>query len=460
MDPQLLFALSFPLAAPFWALMIVAPRWSVTRRVIASPLIVVPALLVYAVAVLPALSDVLPAVASPTLVGHRRPPGQPARRCGGVGALHRVRPVRGPLDLPRRPRARHPPPGHRAGARADDPARPARAAGPPRGARGPSAVRRRRAVLTGRRQPRHHPQPTAVRGLQAERSAGQLDGARRDRQPQPRPVDVALRRAAPEAVRGPLQLVGPRPGPVSRTAISTRPSLRTVCTVIVPPGEENFTALSSTASSTVSTAPTGAATVRPRLPVALQPQAGVLGQRPPGLHPVAHRGVDVHVGERRTALGPGQREQLVEQRGEPLGLLQRRAVVVGRRPRRRAPAGSTGAVAARSAGCAAGGSRRPRTPAARPARPSRSRPCGRTTRRAGAAQAGRCRRPRARPRRPRARPTRPGRCPRRAGAPGAGSSARRAGRRARPARAPAAPRPRSAPTSPAGARAAPRSATP
>jgi hypothetical protein len=25
MDPQLLFALSFPLAAPFWALMIVAP---------------------------------------------------------------------------------------------------------------------------------------------------------------------------------------------------------------------------------------------------------------------------------------------------------------------------------------------------------------------------------------------------------------------------------------------------
>lgn len=68
MDPQLLFALSFPLAAPFWALMIVAPGWSVTRRVIASPLIVVPALLVYAVAVLPALSDVLPAVASPTLM--------------------------------------------------------------------------------------------------------------------------------------------------------------------------------------------------------------------------------------------------------------------------------------------------------------------------------------------------------------------------------------------------------
>ena len=36
---------------------------------IASPLIVVPPLLVYALAVLPALSDVLPAVASPTLTG-------------------------------------------------------------------------------------------------------------------------------------------------------------------------------------------------------------------------------------------------------------------------------------------------------------------------------------------------------------------------------------------------------
>lgn len=69
MNPPLLFALSFPLAAPFWALMMLAPGWSVTRRVVASPLIVVPPLLVYAVAVLPALSEVLPAVASPTLTG-------------------------------------------------------------------------------------------------------------------------------------------------------------------------------------------------------------------------------------------------------------------------------------------------------------------------------------------------------------------------------------------------------
>lgn len=69
MDPALLFSLSFPLAAPFWALMILAPGWSFTRRVIASPLIVVPPALVYALAVLPDLATVFPAVASPTAAG-------------------------------------------------------------------------------------------------------------------------------------------------------------------------------------------------------------------------------------------------------------------------------------------------------------------------------------------------------------------------------------------------------
>jgi hypothetical protein len=68
-DPQLLFALAFPLAAPFWALMILAPGWSVTRRVVASPLIAVPPALVYAVLVLPQFSTVFAAVASPELAG-------------------------------------------------------------------------------------------------------------------------------------------------------------------------------------------------------------------------------------------------------------------------------------------------------------------------------------------------------------------------------------------------------
>jgi hypothetical protein len=69
MDPQLLFSLTFPLAAPFWALMIFAPGWSVTRRLIGSPLIVVPPMLIYAALVLPQFGGFFAAVASPELPG-------------------------------------------------------------------------------------------------------------------------------------------------------------------------------------------------------------------------------------------------------------------------------------------------------------------------------------------------------------------------------------------------------
>ena len=62
-----LFGLTFLVAAPFWAMMILLPRWSGTARIIASPWIVAPPVLIYAALVLPALGDVLPAVASPTL---------------------------------------------------------------------------------------------------------------------------------------------------------------------------------------------------------------------------------------------------------------------------------------------------------------------------------------------------------------------------------------------------------
>jgi hypothetical protein len=68
---EVLFTLTFAVAAPFWALMILAPKWSVTARIIRSPLIVTPGLVIYALLVLPALGDVLPAVASPTLDGVR-----------------------------------------------------------------------------------------------------------------------------------------------------------------------------------------------------------------------------------------------------------------------------------------------------------------------------------------------------------------------------------------------------
>lgn len=66
-----LFELTFLVAAPFWALMILLPGWSWTRRIIASPLIVLPVVLIYALLVIPAFGEVLPAVASPTLGGVR-----------------------------------------------------------------------------------------------------------------------------------------------------------------------------------------------------------------------------------------------------------------------------------------------------------------------------------------------------------------------------------------------------
>ncbi|MEU8233673.1 ABA4-like family protein [Actinoplanes sp. NPDC048967] len=66
-----LFGLTFAVAAPFWALMILVPGWSWTRRIIASPLIVLPVVVIYALLVVPAFGEVLPAVASPTLGGVR-----------------------------------------------------------------------------------------------------------------------------------------------------------------------------------------------------------------------------------------------------------------------------------------------------------------------------------------------------------------------------------------------------
>ncbi|WP_194833303.1 ABA4-like family protein [Nocardia sp. XZ_19_369] len=62
-----LFDLTFLFAAPFWALMILAPRWRRTRSVIASPLICVPPLAVYAILVLPNFATFWSAVTSPEL---------------------------------------------------------------------------------------------------------------------------------------------------------------------------------------------------------------------------------------------------------------------------------------------------------------------------------------------------------------------------------------------------------
>jgi hypothetical protein len=62
-----LFNLSNLLVLPFWALMIFAPHWRWTKRLIASPLIGVPPALLYAALVLPQIGGLFGALANPQL---------------------------------------------------------------------------------------------------------------------------------------------------------------------------------------------------------------------------------------------------------------------------------------------------------------------------------------------------------------------------------------------------------
>lgn len=64
-----LFQISNLLVMPFWALMILAPRWRWTRRIVGSLWIVVPPALLYAALVLPGIGQLLPALANPSLAG-------------------------------------------------------------------------------------------------------------------------------------------------------------------------------------------------------------------------------------------------------------------------------------------------------------------------------------------------------------------------------------------------------
>ncbi|MGW7366174.1 ABA4-like family protein [Streptomyces sp. NPDC054841] len=62
-----LFEVSFWLAAPFWLLMIFAPRWRWTARIAASPLTAVPILLVYLGLAVPVFPELWTAVREPDL---------------------------------------------------------------------------------------------------------------------------------------------------------------------------------------------------------------------------------------------------------------------------------------------------------------------------------------------------------------------------------------------------------
>ena len=73
-----LFSVGNVLVLPFWLLMIAFPHWRWTRRLLASPLVAVPPVIVYAAVVLPRLSEILPAVANPSLPDISQLLGTPA----------------------------------------------------------------------------------------------------------------------------------------------------------------------------------------------------------------------------------------------------------------------------------------------------------------------------------------------------------------------------------------------
>ncbi|MFI7237846.1 ABA4-like family protein [Streptomyces cyaneofuscatus] len=62
-----LFEITFYLAAPFWLLMIFAPTWSVTTRIVSSPLTVLPLLAVYTVLAVQVFPELWTAVSSPDI---------------------------------------------------------------------------------------------------------------------------------------------------------------------------------------------------------------------------------------------------------------------------------------------------------------------------------------------------------------------------------------------------------
>ncbi|MEU0101346.1 ABA4-like family protein [Streptomyces sp. NPDC006267] len=78
-----LFEITFYLAAPFWLLMIFAPTWSGTARLVASPLTVLPLLAVYAVLAVPVFPELWTAVSSPDIDAFRELTALP----GGAGAV-------------------------------------------------------------------------------------------------------------------------------------------------------------------------------------------------------------------------------------------------------------------------------------------------------------------------------------------------------------------------------------
>ncbi|MGW1378672.1 ABA4-like family protein [Streptomyces sp. NPDC002446] len=83
MSSSTLFDLAFPLAAPFWALLILAPGWRWTDRMAASPLPLVPVLAVYLALAVRVFPQLWAAVSHPGLTEFQ----ELLRLGGGAGAI-------------------------------------------------------------------------------------------------------------------------------------------------------------------------------------------------------------------------------------------------------------------------------------------------------------------------------------------------------------------------------------
>ncbi|WP_406001853.1 ABA4-like family protein [Streptomyces sp. NBC_00829] len=80
---EFLFDLTFCLASPVWLLMIFAPNWRPTTRIAASPLTVLPVLVVYLTMATSVFPELWAAVSSPSLDGFR----DLATLANGAGAV-------------------------------------------------------------------------------------------------------------------------------------------------------------------------------------------------------------------------------------------------------------------------------------------------------------------------------------------------------------------------------------
>lgn len=74
---ETVFQISNLLVLPFWALMIFAPGWSWTKRLLASPWVAAPPAVLYLVLIVPQLDGLMASLLSPSAVGIARALGTP-----------------------------------------------------------------------------------------------------------------------------------------------------------------------------------------------------------------------------------------------------------------------------------------------------------------------------------------------------------------------------------------------